>query len=815
MTFSFDLVLLPIVRQPEHDEGVVLGLISAQPPRRPARGRADDQLFLRLTLGGNAVLETQEQTQLLERAASTYYKTSGAVTGAIRKLAAFLNQEILNRNLHNAGRGFQTIGYLTAGVMRPDRIYLAQCGPTHAILASEQQAEHLHDPQLAGRGLGLARTTPVRYMQFELHPGDLILLSTQPSPAWTPEFLQKRRLVGLESVRRDLISQVEIDPFALLIQARPGTGKIRVARPKPVAVVQDQGALVAGEIEEPVQPGLEFPAGPVPGQETPPEQLAAAAFEPPEAAAQPAPAGEAPVSAEEEMAKTEAGNGPAAEILAASMVIAQPVQNAPAGQGASAPATPVAEFPGAPDAQPTAGEPPVDFEKQAGDTLPGDEPQAPKPESPRREFHPGPAFLAGVRAVDRSLSAFQAGIRQGLKRLLPDDAFMNFPTSVMVFIAVAIPLIVVAVAWAVYAQRGKASVYEDYVNQAVAIASQAEGETDADALRQIYSDALAALDTAEQERATEQSAALRTQIQDLYDQIEWIDRLDFQPALLGGLDSSVIISRIVQVDDDLFLLNAAVGGVIYAQATPTGYQVNSGFLCGPTPGNGPLVDIVALPRANQYDARILGIDANGNLIYCSPGAAPVSQRLPTPDSDWGRVEAIRLDLDTLYVLDPLTNAVWYYPGTNSTFTERPGFFFDENVPLLRDMIDMAVNRSDLYLLNVNSQVTTCVYSSLPTAPTRCQDPALFTDARPGRGIEPDVPGANFVQIQYSPPPEPSIFLLDGASRSVFHFSVQLTLQRQYQSRATLPEGDATAFLVSPNRRLFMALGSQLYFALIP
>jgi hypothetical protein len=305
--------------------------------------------------------------------------------------------------------------------------------------------------------------------------------------------------------------------------------------------------------------------------------------------------------------------------------------------------TPVAEAPDLTLSQEAVVQQPGGAEQQPETALPDNAAQPSRSPKSRRELNMGPAFLAGVRTLDRSLTGMQSGLRRGLKRILPDDAFMNFPTSVMVFIAVAIPLIVVAVAWTVYAQRGSASVYGDYVNQAVAIASKAEGETDADTLRQIYTDALAALDTAEEERVTEQSAALRSQIMGLYDQLEWIDRLDFQPALIGGLDSSVLISRIVLVDDDLFLLNASVGAVIYAQASPNGYQVNNGFLCGPTPGNGPLVDIAALPRENNLDASIVGIDANGNLLYCAPGVAPTSQALPAPDSDWGRVEAIRID----------------------------------------------------------------------------------------------------------------------------------------------------------------------------
>lgn len=786
MTQALDYLLLPIVRQPEHDQGIVPGLLVVEPPRRAGRGRGDEQLFLRLTLGGNAVIDPQEQLRMLEQAAQLYYKSSGAVTGAIRKAVALLNQEILNRNLHNSGRGLQTVGYLTAGVLREGSLYLAQCGPTHALYAGEREAEHYYDPELAGRGLGLARTTQLRYLQIEPQAGDLLLLSTTPSPAWTPGFLQKRRSAGLESLRRELIAQVEIDPFALLIQARPGDGRLRIARPKPVAVVQDQPP----------------PAAPV--------------VVPPEAAASPA---------EGELLASEmldvAAPDQRAEITAP--IESQLVESPPVAAAEPETAPP----PAAGETYPPAAESPAVTTRPLDEAPAASQPPA-APASPGRrlelpELGLGAAFMAGVRSLDRTLRSAQAGMRAFLQRILPDDALLSLPVSLMAFIAVAIPLVVVAISWTVYTQQGRASAYDDYLAQAGEIIARAGGETDPDALRGIYTEALAALDRAEQERVTEQSSLVRSQVQAAYDRLESIARLEFQPAVVGGLPAGVLIGRILTGDEELYLLDATQGLVLRAELTERGYELDRSFLCGPGSQNGPLVDIALLPRGeidpsfseNSAAPRIVGIDANGNLLYCRTDEPPTAAVLPPPDSNWGRVEAMRLDSGVMYVLDPVTNAVWYYIGSQYLFTERPGFFFDEDVPTIRNAIDMAVDRSDLYLLHDTSQVTRCVYSSLDTAPTRCTEPADFTDTRAGRQAGPSISGAVFSQIQYAPPPEPSIFLLDPQARAVYHFSVQLTLQRQYRSAGALPEGEATAFAVSPNRRLFLALGDQLFVALLP
>lgn len=794
MTLNFDFIFLPIVRQPEHDQGVIPGFLVAEPPKRSARGRAEDHLFLRLTLGGNAVIEIDEQTRLLEKAVQVYFKDSGAVTGALRKLVDSVNQEILNRNVQNTGRGLQTVGYLTVGVIRPDRMYLMQSGPTHALISTPQGGEHYYDPHLSGRGLGLGRTVQMRYLQLVPEAGDLILLSTQPSPAWTPEFLQNRRESGLESLRRSLIAQVEIDPFALLIQARPGSGRLRIARPKPVALVQEQA-----ELPQPI-PEPEVTSQPSVNAEPPAKIVTAvelAALESIEAPSEEFDIGGSqiePALAEE--AKDPAlENVPDEEILPPTVIKDSDTPGALSDKDATVESTVDAET------QESSKKPPLSLPKIAL----------------------GSYILGMVRSIDNGVNALGRGTRSFLQRLLPDDAFLNFPTSVMIFFAVAIPLVVVAVAWTVYAQRGRASVYDDYLAQATAIIAQAEGETDLNQLRQIYIDSLTALDRAEQERVTEQSSALRSQVQGAYDQLEWIERVDFQPAIFGGLDIGVLITRIVALDDDLYLLDGSTGNVIHAEETTRGFEIDPSFLCGPGLQNGPLVDISSLPRLGIDESlteggdtpQIVGIDANGNLLYCRPDGPPISTMLPPPDSNWGRVEAMRVDSETMYVLDPVTNAVWYYPGNQSLFIERPGFYFDEDVPELRDTIDMAVDRTDLYLLKNTSEIIYCVFSNLPTALTRCDEPANFADARPGKTGGATIEGAQFTQIQFSPPPEPSIYLLDGPGQAVYHFSVRLNLQRQYRSRIALPDAEATAFVVGPNRRLFMALGDQLYYAVLP
>ena len=82
-----------------------------------------------------------------------------------------------------------------------------------------------------------------------------------------------------------------------------------------------------------------------------------------------------------------------------------------------------------------------------------------------------------------------------------------------------------------------------------------------------------------------------------------------------------------------------------------------------------------------------------------------------------------------------------------------------------------------------------------------------------------LPGTQSSQVLFTPPPDPSIYLLDPATGSIYHFSLRLNLQSQMRGGANqtfpLPKGPATAFTISPNRTAFLALGNQVFYSLIP
>ncbi len=428
-----------------------------------------------------------------------------------------------------------------------------------------------------------------------------------------------------------------------------------------------------------------------------------------------------------------------------------------------------------------------------------------------------PLLLALWDGLGRALRNTRQALGILLGRLLPADQQVALPSSLMAFMAVAVPLVVVAVASTVYFQQGKDDIYLAYFQQAQGYAAQAEIADNETARRAAWQSALDALERAERYAVTDESQALRRTLQHNLDEDDGVLRLDFQPAIYGGLSRQIVVRVIVPYDDDLYLLDGRSGAVVRAQLTSRGYQVDASFRCGPTPRVGPLIDIEPLPHGNPLGAVIVGMDLDGNLLYCIPGQSALETVLPSPSGTWGIPRALDLYAGNLYLLDPYprANAVWVYPGDNASFRALPESFFGLQVPTLSTAIDLARTPDDLYLLHEDGHLTRCSNWQGENEPY-CEDPVLLRDDRPGRGQTAMLEDAHFAALQYVSPPDPALYFLDDSQNAVYLFSLQLRFLRQYRAANPLPEHKATAFAVqNTTRRLFLALENEVFVAVMP
>jgi len=814
------------------------GLLAVTPPRKTARGREQNSLIVYLTLSGNAPLSAAELVQLTSDAAGLFYQSPGSLTSAMRHVADDINSKLLARNLSTRGQGQYVLGLLLLAAIRDAQCTLLLSGPTHAVWVTDGGSRHIFDPALSGKGLGSSQSISAYLSQVELHPQDLLVLCGSFPKDWEADLLNERPPASLDASYRKL-TFTKGDLNAVLVQAQSGHGTLTLLRPEASAARHSQPvpspALAPGVsvdaaqgkaapvtippvgIEEVVAPqNLESQSQEEREQpildyqpEITEEQLdsladfAAHMVQPSAYAIPPQPQSATPLPKEEE--KSNGGRG-----FPASIPRAKPIE------------------------QEVQLEENVEIEQETSveDAIESH----PRVRRRRISFRPNAhaeatrqmakAMVGGIQSGRRANERLRTILQKFIPRLLPSAESSRpfaLPTYVLIFIAVVIPVVVVTIASIVYLRFGQSIQYDELYGQALNARAQATSETDPARQRDAWQSVLTSLNKADQYRETDESKLLRSEAQAQLDNLMGVIRLEFAPAFANGLGSSAQISRMAASESDLYMLDAEGGKIIHASFTGKSLELDNAFNCQPGSYGGyqvgALVDVLALPKVNTLNATVLGIDANGNLLYCAPDQVPQAIPLPSlPNTNWGRITSFALDMGNLYVLDSQSRSVWVFVGKDSTFIDAPYFYFGNEIPINIDSaIDLAVSNDDLYLLHTDGHLSTCTFSRLAEVPTRCQDPAPRVDNFPAHRDIDIFKLAHFTQMSITNPPNSVILLLDSENQSVFRFSPRsFELQNQvsgYAGKANpFQRKSVSAMTVSPNYVLYLAIGDQVYFA---
>lgn len=783
----FDIQILTYQKTAGKEETGFTGLFTAVPPHHAARGREKDQLVMLLTLEGGT-LPAEIQQEMLEKMAGVYYKTRGTVTNALKIIVEQLNDRLLARNVRLQGKGSPILGIFNAVALHGSMVYFAHAGPTSAFLLANKAVEQFRDSTGMVRGLGISKAVYVRYFRGEVQPGDMVLLSAKPASSWNAKNLAGSPQLNLDQIRRRLLIEDPRDLRFIMLRLNRGKGIIQTA------------PLIPVEAPPVIQPEAE------PGETATVEEIS------PEIPPEPA-------------------NVPTAQIM-----------------------EPIVEMPPPTHAE-TSPPPPVSIEEPPGfpphlesEKLQVEEEQAPweteparvelpqqmdeadlirsarRQQAERRARQTVSAALSGGRSMREKTSAF---LRRFLPRLLPGqaDKLPALSPALMVFIAIAVPLVIVAAASTAYIRSGRNEQHRAYLVQAQTLLEQANVQSDLTLKRVNMDAALEWITKAETYGVSEESTVLKEQAQSALDSLDGVRRVKLELALPGGFDTNVRITRMISSPaEDLFLLDANSGRVFRLVYTRPGYEVDNQFVCGPGVIGGliigTLVDIAAAPVGNNFNAAVIGVDEFGNILYCStnPGNT-IASTLPPPDAGWLTIKAISVDNSSMLVLDTGSNAVWRYEGFNAEYLNPPRFFFDSDVPNLTAGIDLFQNRDELYVLNQDGHMIQCTYSNIETTPTRCKDPYPFQITGLNQASQEVVtPVAHFERMQMTQPPEPSVYFLDSSGPAIYQFSLVMNFVSQLRpspgSRET-PQTAPTGFVVTSGRNLVVAFGSQIYSSPLP
>lgn len=800
----YDLNLLPLKIHEGQQEIASAGFTASAPPRRAARSRSEDMLILSLAFNGDGRAASGIEKDWLNSLIQAFFKTGGSVTSAMRSLIETINLTLMENNLKSGRDIGTTIGAINLAAIHRRILYIAQSGPTHTFVLNHQGLAHFYDASQTDRGLGLRRSPNIRYFQADIGQGSYFFTTSTPPETWTEELLFTGGFPTLEQLRRRLLNQAPSELRLDLVEIKAGEGQIILQQPQ----IQPKESESAGVLEdvtfENERPDTTAALDDKPIFET--QKIHAEKEEKQDQA----PDSEEEISTSEidiksqdtflkdEEQKLDTSSLPAEEKPDKDQVEQQVVKTTPKRQ-----------------AKARKGKEKVSRQKMIAGTE----------KIKARTFKGLAAFVSGWQSTREKISTFFKDI---VSRWSPagSDGTPRLSKGTLLLIAVVVPLVMVGIAAGVYFARGRNIQYQQYFEQAQLASTAALAAEDPNQSRQAWYQALDYLDQAETYRETEEITALRMQAQDALDALDGAVRLNYQPAIVGSLYSEINITNIISYGPDLYLLDSAGGRVIHARRASQGYEIDPDFVCAAGSYSGgrieALVDMVSLPINNPYQAHILTVDAAGNLAYCAPGQNPVVQSLPSLGGNSNAVRGITQDVNYLYVLIPESSAIYVYRPTNGQFLDAPIDFFEDlefaDIPDLNQVVDLAVNGQDLYLLQRDGKLINCTTSSLAGNPVTCENPVDYIDGRPGKEEQIfTMPESNYSAILYTTPPDPSISILDSENADIYRFSLRFRLYdrlRPDMSDFEVESSAATAFTIGIDRVAFLAFGHQVFYAYV-
>jgi hypothetical protein len=704
------------------------GTLALSPPRKAARGRNHDFLFVSLTLLGNA--GEGRASRLAQIAAQAFFGTPGSVTAALRQAAMAANQMLIDGDLE-AG--------VVVGALRSQNLYFSECGAGETILIRSGSVSRMNG---SNRPLGSSLAPMIQFQHIEVQPSDIIILTTADDVPWSDMSLIGLTGLGIDQLSDRLVSATDRDITGLVIQVPATSG----ARPAPLPEVKVSTEALANQ------------------QSVAPSYV-------------------------DESSQTVQSSSDEHESFAIELEYAPESSHTPS---------------------PAIGESDVQ-----GDVTPEHDSQANESRIWLRRL------TVRLRVSTRRISRL---VTEVIVRLIPGtlDAqqFDEFSPNLLAFTAAAIPILVVGISSLIYFKHGRLEQFESYLTQAQSAAIAAQLQPSGEESRPDWTMASQWLDLAESYQTTDASSALRGEVQAALDDLDRVFRLDFIPAVSGGFGPKAELTSVAATATDLYVFDEGAETVWHAWATGRGYDIDSQFQClagaDTIPDFGEPVGMVIQPEPGALGTEgVVLIDSVGALLYCAPGADPLTGRLAVPDAGWGKIQAIEVFGSDLYVLDPVNNSVWIYDAADGLFSGSPALYFVEDVRELGTAIDLALAQDELIILYAEGEIDRCRREVENTVDgnlrirVECESDPQFQDERTGFGPHPTFMGAEPVSFVYSPPPEPSLFFLDAAEGTVFHYSMRLVYQAQYP---TMFDAQVSAITAAPPNDLFVAAGDQVYYA---
>jgi len=771
-------------------------------PRRAARGRPGDTLFVLVELRGQEPLPYEA---LMDSIGEAYWKTPGTITSALRAAIAAANDWLWERNV-SAPVADRFRAGVSCAVLRGAEVLIAQAGPAAAYVAHYGQVERFPARDVVPPALGVSRGVEVRFSRAVLSPGDALLLCDAGAAERLSEEAVAKVLVytGVEAALQSLEKLTgSADLIALVIES--------------AAEAKTKAALEASvKRAAPVEPARPAPPPPISPQPEPAVSLGQVRAEPAK-----------PIEPVERIVPVEPAE-PIEEIEFAEQVVPEPVEPVKP----SAPLEPVGPIEATKPREQAPVEPePIKPTRPIQPVVPPKPPPQPEPaeemeETPVEEepleriawtqrvgesvaqLHLGERVRAIGGSLAAGLTIAARGIGTILQRILPEGALTpqargKGTTMVLAGFAVFIPVMVAVLVTSTYMQYSTMARFQALLAGAQNDATQAATLRDQAARRARWVSAYTQAVTALQVRpGAPEARQIRDDAQRALDQIDNVVRLktsllwDFKtpgPRRLAvqGVNLFVLdrtANRVFQLT-----LNEAGDGVTDREPPTRAYKSQNVS----DRQVGDLIDLVWMPAGGaRTRSSLLVLDSGGLLEYdlaWNVSSVPLGQG-PVPLG----ARAVSAFGGNLYVLDPATSHLWRYRPQGSGYAPAESYF-DPAPGDLTTAIDVGID-GNVYVLLADGRIRKFFGGQeKPFAASGIADPikrpvALSVDAEARRGAVyvADAGGARIVQLN-----------TDGA------FVRQL--------RAIGDAFDALEDVLVDERggRLFVMSGGKLYSARLP
>jgi len=754
------------------------GLIVFNTSRTAHRHRRDEIVTFALHVGDNHEINNETLSSLLAGAKSIYERTQGSVTHAIQAMTQHINAFLMKYNSENAHLDLHGTGNANSFVIHKNHLFVGQVGSALMYIVGADRFEKIGATDPSNERLGGNKRFQIHFTQTEIHAGDLLLMCPKSPDNWTAHYLSGSQSFSAKKIKSHLLSQVQKDFKGVFINFLDGAGKIEKG---------DWEYELEDSPQKLIEPDPNLRTSGIDFSKDTPEKRRGFAFE-------------QEVSLKSPLTRTEKRVRDKELQPESNQEIEEEI---PVNPGETEPST---------NAQTNYDSSWEDDPKVAGTIF----------------LTLARIWMETKTKISKMRLLFHR-IRFLNREIPPLPISPNHPPYILIFSAVILPLLVIISAASVYTRTGKEEQFHVFFDEAVEKSEQAKDTENIQEQYQLWQEVLDLTWKAENFLVNSESRALYENTREVVDDMDLAARLEFRPAMTQFFPEEMEISKITPSSSGIYVLDSVSGSVHRVFLNPKGfYQRDAEFSCAPgTYGLadvGKIVDFEIL-AANEENFKVLAVDNVGNLLYCQPGQLPVSRTLPVPEDGWGRILTANLDETLLYIFDAEREMMWIYKGKDPNdfenpgivFSENPDAYFSEDKPDMGGVIDVELNKGDIYFLHADGHITLCQSKNdADKEGEQCRDPEPYTDNRiSSENKHPWIfMGTSFIQMQKTTLPYSGLFILDSSSTHLYQFSTQLNVEKILKPNENrnypLPKSPPTGFGISSDLDVFIAFGNKFY-----